>query len=436
MHRAGVPAAEPPDVPARSFDLSTALYRQFVNPLWVDILSEIGLLREFVAGDGAYLIDNDGNRFLDLVAGFGTAALGHFHPSLCRALATAAQDPAPGIVPWGISPQTGHLAARLCQLAGAQLTKVYFASGGAEAVDASLKFAAAATGRDRFLVFEGGFHGLTVAATGLSGGVWTEPFPRIWPTVVRIPIGDAAMTRAAITDNAPAAVVLEIIQGSGGAPPWDTTALAQLAEMAKATGTLIIVDEIVTGLGRTGEWFAFSDGGIDFAPDMVVVSKVLTGGLVPLSAVLMREEIFQSVFIGRARAKIHGSTFSGARLGMACGLAVLDIIDQNDLLANVRSTGTQMVEGIRSLISRGLLAGVLGRGLLLAVDITSGDPQTRASAAAGACLGLMERGVLASVAAHDPGLLRLTPPFVLKNDDVCLFLDALEDTLLEMEASQ
>jgi ornithine--oxo-acid transaminase len=432
MHRPGV-TADRPDAPGQSFDLSALQYRQFVNPLWLDLLSEIGLLREFVAGEGAYLIDGEGNRFLDLVAGFGAAALGHAHPALCRALAAAAQDPAPGIVPWGISPQTGQLAARLCQLAGAQLTKVYFASGGAEAVDAALKFAAAATGRDRFLVFEGGFHGLTLAATGLSGGVWSEPFPRIWPTVIRVPVGDAAAVRAAMADNAPAAIVLEIIQGSGP-HAWDAAALAQVSKAAKAAGTLVIVDEIVTGLGRTGEWFAFSDAAAAFEPDMVVLSKVLTGGLVPLSAVLMREEIFHSVFSGRARAKIHGSTFSSARLGMACGLAVLDIIEQDDVLANVRSTGTRMMEGLHSLISRGLVAGVLGRGLLLGVDVANGDLQARASAASNACLGLMARGVLTGIAGHDPGLLRLTPPFVLKDDDVCLFLDALEDTLLEMSA--
>jgi ornithine--oxo-acid transaminase len=426
MHRPGAPG------PEQSFGLSTSLYRDFVNPLWPDLLSDIGLLREFVAGEGAYLIDDEGNRFLDFVAGFGAAALGHGHDELGRALAAAAEHPAPGIAPWSISVETGPLAARLCRLAGASLSKVHFASGGAEAIDAALKFAAAATGKSSFLVCEGGFHGLTAAATGLSGGQWAEPFPSIWPKVARVGVGDMAAIGAALAEHAPAAIVIEIIQGSGGAPEWDAPTLAQLSALAKATGTLVIVDEIVTGLGRTGEWFAFAGAGGGFAPDMVVVSKVLTGGLVPGSAVLMREEIFQSVFSGRARAKIHGSTFSGARLAMTCGLAVLDIIEREDLLANVRRQGARLVEGMQALTSRGLIAGVRGRGLLLAVDIVAGDAATRAAAASNACLGLMARGVLTGIGAHDGGLLRLTPPFVVGDDDVQLFLDALEDTLVEM----
>jgi ornithine--oxo-acid transaminase len=434
----GQPVAELPNTEASksSFHHSVELYRQFVNPLWLDVLSDIGLLREFVSGEGAYLIDDQNNRFLDLVAGFGAAALGHANPYLCATLAESARSTTPGILPWGFSPEAGRLAARLCNLARAPFTKVHFASGGAEAVDAALKFAAAVTGRDCFLAFDGGFHGLTVATTGLSAGVWSQPFPRIWPAVVHVQPSDASAIDAALARHVPAAVVLEIVQGTGGAPPWDAVALAHLAASAKSSGALIIVDEVMSGLGRTGEWYSFSRGTPDFTPDIVVVSKVLTGGLVPVSAVLMREEIFQAVFADRPRAKIHGSTFSGAHLGMACGHAVLDIIERDELLANVRRRSAQILDGIRTLSSRGLLAGVFGNGLLLALDISHGDPQTRASAASATCLGLMERGVLTYVAAHDPGLLRLTPPFILDGDDVSLFLNALEDALTEMRTAE
>lgn len=417
------------------FDRAVSLYRQSVNPVWLDVLSEIGILRQFVAGDGAYVIDEHENRFLDLVAGFGAAALGHGHPQLIAALAKAIQNTAPGIVPWGISSETGYLAAKLCGLAGSQLTKTYFASGGAEAIDAALKFAAAATGRNRFLVFDGGFHGLTAACTGLSGGIWSEPFPQIWPTFTRIPAQNAGLLKAAIANGPPAAVILEIVQGTGGTPPWDATSLAELAHTARASGTLIIVDEVMTGLGRTGDWFAFSTGGGDFLPDMVVVSKTLTGGLIPMSAVLMREEIFQKVFTDRVRAKIHGSTLSGGRVAMACGLAVLEVIDQSDLIANVRARSEQIAEGVRILNSRGLGAGIVGRGLLLGINASTGDQAARAETASATCLGLLDRGVLTSIAAHDPGLVRLTPPFVLTEDDVSLFLDALEDTFCELSST-
>jgi ornithine--oxo-acid transaminase len=416
-----------------AFERAAQAYRQFVNPLWTDLLSDIGILREFVGGEGAYLLDASGNRFLDLIGGFGAAALGHGHSGLKKVLIDAVASSCPGITPWGISPQTGELACKLCELSGSIFQKVHFASGGAEAIDAALKFAAAATGRDRFLVFEGGFHGLTAAATGLSAGQWSEPFPRIWPNIERVPPAHPEILAAAIEAHRPAAVVLEVIQGSGGMRPWGSEALKQLGAIAKNRGVLVIVDEVMTGLGRTGEWFSFAaEGRSGFYPDFVVVSKVLTGGIVPLSAVLMTDEIFHAVFTGRHRVKIHGSTFSGARLGMLCGLGVLDIIARDDLLAHVRRVGARIEKGISLLQSRCLLAGFFGRGLLVGIDIGGDNPEARAASASATCLGLMDRGILTTVGSHDPGLLRLTPPFVLKDDDVDQFLDALEDTLQDL----
>jgi ornithine--oxo-acid transaminase len=416
------------------FAQSVALYREFVNPLWVQLLSEIGLLRDFVAGEGAYLIDAEGLRFLDLVGSFGAATLGHSHPRLMAALAEAAEDAAPGLLPWGISSEAALLASRLSRLAGAKLSKVYFATSGGEAVDSALKFAAAATKRDAFLCFQGGFHGLTVATTGLSGGLWSDPFPEIWPSINRVPTDDWPAIEAALADRTVAAIVLEIVQNTGGSQPWDGEALRRLAALAKSAGTLIIADEVVSGLGRTGQWFAFSSGNPSFVPDMVVVSKSLTGGLIPVSAVLMKEEVFQKVFGDRERAKIHGSTFSGARVGMTCGLAVLSILEEEDLLSNVRTRSAQLFDGFSKFVDRGLLAGFIGRGLLIALDISHGSSEVRASAASHSCLALMERGILTQIAGHDPGLLRLTPPFIIGDDEISFFLGALEEVLTEMQS--
>lgn len=416
---------------ASAFDISVEKYRRHVNPLWEGALREIGLLRSFVGGEGAYLIDSDGTRFLDMVGGYGAAVLGHGHPALTEALSDAVRSSAPGIVPWGICPEAGELASRLISLAANDLEKVHFASGGAEAIETALKFAAAATGRNRFVALEGGFHGLSAAATGLSGGVWATPFPKLWPDVFHVTANDLGALERRLNECVPAAIVIEVLQGTGGAQICPAM-LGGIGRAARAAGSLVIVDEVMTGLGRTGEWFASCPSESDFRPDMLVVSKALTGGVVPVSAVLMTDSVFDAVFANQARAKIHGSTFSGSRLAMHCGIAVLDVMRRDNLLENVRRIGSRLVDGARRLEDRELIAGVRGSGLMLALEIVKGDFQTRAAAASQVCFGLMERGILTSVSAHDTGLLRLTPPFVLNQEDCEVFLEALEEVAVEL----
>jgi ornithine--oxo-acid transaminase len=411
-----------------------SLYGRFVNPLWADALSDLGLAREFVAGRKAYLIDEVGNEFLDMIGGFGSAVLGYGHPYLVEAISCAVRDSAPAIVPWGISPDTGRLASRLCQLCGRGLEKVYFASGGAEAVDTALKFAAGVTGRCEFVSLSGGFHGLTVTTTGLSGGIWARPFPEIWPRVTHVSPDDLDAIGEVLSQGRVAALVLEAIQGSAGAAPLGPELLLELGRLAKKHGTLVIVDEVMTGIGRTGDWFGVSGVDAKFQPDMLILSKGLTGGLIPVSAVLMRDEVFSAIFADRGRAKIHGSTFSGSRIAMACGNAVLDVIERDKLLDQVRKQGALFAERFRQLRMRGSIANAYGRGLFWGVEII-GVPELkeRSSSAAAICIGLLERGIFTSVSGHDPGIIRLSPPFVIEESDVNLFFDAFEECLDEMK---
>ena len=367
-----------------------------------------------------------------MVAGFGAAALGHGNPDLSRALHDAASSSRPGIVPWGITAETGKLAARLCARSQ-KFEKVHFASSGAEAVDSALKFAAAVTGRSEFVALSGGFHGLTVAATGLSAGVWADPYPQIWPNIVHAPSNDYDTIRTVLSKRRAAAIVLEIIQGTGHAMPLGAESLLRIAEIARSVGTLVIVDEVQTGLGRTGEWFASSIGGASFAPDMLILSKALTGGLIPISAVLMTQRVFDAVFADRARAKIHGSTLSGGRLAAACATAVIDVLERDNLVAAVRRKGTLFEARLRALQDRGFVSNFRGKGLLWALEISSSqDSGERLSLASAACIGLMERGVFTSIAGHDLGSIRVSPPFVITPEEIEFFFGALEETMTEI----
>lgn len=402
-------------------------YHAWVNPEWIETLDALGILREFVWAGGSRLRDSDGNEFLDMVAGFGSAVLGHNNPDLLERLYRALERQAPGIVPWGFAPETGMLAERLCRLAERDLTKVHFATSGAEAVDSALKFAAAATGRREFLSSRGGFHGTTVGATGLAGGgPWKDPFPHIWPSTRQIAPNDLAELERALRDSAVAALIIEVIQATGGGATWSGDSLTAAGEICRRHGTLVVVDEVLTGLGRTGAWFAFHDAGAAFCPDMVLTAKALSGGILPISAVLMTDSVYSATFAG-GRAKIHGSTFSGSRLGVTCGLAVLELLERDRILERVKTSSAALIGGLKGLAAEGLVGEIRGRGLAVGVEICGDDGRV---AAAECLLSLMERGILTNVAAHAPSYLKLTPPLTFSEQDCEMFVDTLRDVLL------
>jgi ornithine--oxo-acid transaminase len=417
-----------------SFDIGVTEYRNFVNPYWIETLETIGILRPFVSGSGCYLIDGDGNEFLDMVAGFGAVTLGHNHPNFVKALAHAVGAPPPGILPWGISPETGLLAREICRLTGRGISKVLFGNSGAEAIDGALKFAAAKTGRREFVVCDGGFHGLTIAATALAGGgEWQTPYPLLGPTVHKIAPGDVDALETVLAAGKVAAVVIEMVQGTGGGGMWEASDISRLDLLSKRYGSLVIIDEVLTGFGRTGDWFAFHDADNDFMPDLVVVSKGLTGGTMPVSAVLVTDEVFAALCGGPGHAKIHGSTFAGNRLAMMSGLAVIDILESEQLPQRAKRAGNRLVTGLQKLANLGSISDIRGRGLLIGVQISDATGADNPAAATRCCLGLMARGVLTNVAAHDPSYLKLTPPLTITDDDIDLFLSALEDTLADNE---
>jgi ornithine--oxo-acid transaminase len=415
-----------------SFEIAVAQYRSFANPYWIDVLESIGILRPFVSGSGCYLIDDEGNKFLDMVAGFGAVTLGYNHPYLMKAMTKAVGTPAPGVIPWGISPETGVLAQRVCEISGHGLSKVLFGNSGAEAIDGALKFAAARTGRAEFAVCDGAFHGLTVAATALAGGgEWQLPFPPLGPTVHRVAVGDLHAVESILACKRIAAVVIEIVQGTGGGAVWEPDRLLHLSALCKDYGTLLIIDEVLTGLGRTGNWFAFHNAGEDFMPDVVVISKGLTGGMMPISAVLVTDEVFDALCGGPGRAKIHGSTFAGNRLAMSCGLAVIDVLEAEQLPHQARLAGGRLIAGLRNLVNQDAISDIRGSGLVIGVKISDPSGSDDRTAATRCCLGLMSRGVLTNIAAHDPNYLKLTPPLIITDDEIDIFLDALDDSLAD-----
>jgi acetylornithine aminotransferase len=359
------------------------------------------------SGHGCWVTDVDGNRYLDLLSGIAVNALGHGHPALVQAVSKQAEA-AIHISNFFTSEPAVQLAERLLALAAAPTgSGVFFANSGAEATEAAIKLSRR-TGRSRIIALEGSFHGRTTGALALTHkAAYREPFEPLIPDVHFVPPGDAdALARA--VDDETAAVFIEPIQGEAGVREVAADYLRLARELTHRHGALLVIDEIQTGIGRTGDWFAHTAAGIQ--PDAMTLAKGLGGG-VPVGALVT----YGAETTGLLTAGQHGTTFGGNPLACAAALAVLDTIERDHLLDNATHVGS-LLDDLR-------LDGVSatrGRGLLRAIEL-NGIPAPVAMVAA------REAGFI--VNAVTPTALRLAPPLILTEDELGGFLTALPGIL-------
>lgn len=361
----------------------------------------------FVRGEGAYVWDSEGTKYLDFLAGIAVNALGHAHPVFVKALTDQAATLAHVSNYFATPPQLA-LAARLKRLAGTgESGRVYFGNSGAEANEAALKLArlhGRGTDRTRVLTLKGGFHGRTMGALALTGkpALQADFLPMV-PGVEHIDATVEALEAA--MDERVAALLVEPIQGEAGVVELPEGYLQAAREITERHGALLIVDEIQTGAGRTGAWFGFQHAGI--VPDAITVAKGIGGGF-PIGALITFGAASDLFFPGT-----HGSTFGGNALGTAVGGAVLEEIESAGLVENAARREAQLREGIAALGSP-LVAGVRGRGLLLGIALTS--PVAKAVVAAA-----QEHGLIVN-AANDTSI-RIAPPLTIGDAEVSAFLD-------------
>ena len=355
------------------------------------------------SGDGCWVTDVDGKRYLDLLSGIAVNALGHGHPALVQAVTKQAES-AIHVSNFFTSEPAISLAERILSVAGApEGSGVFFANSGTEATEAAIKLSRR-TGRSRIVALEGSFHGRSTGALALTHkAAYREPFEPLIPDVVFVPPNDGAALRAAV-DDATAAVFVEPVQGEAGVRELSNDYLRLARDLTSAQGALLVVDEIQTGIGRTGDWFAHPSSGI--VPDAMTLAKGLGGG-VPIGALVT----FGPDVTALLTAGQHGTTFGGNPLACAAGLAVLDTIERDHLLEHVRRVG--------ALLDDVAIAGVTdsrGRGLLRAIEL-DGIPSAAVVAAA------RDAGFI--VNAVTPTALRLAPPLVISEEELRSFLDAL-----------
>ncbi len=345
-----------------------ALYSENVNPQWVRLLDVLAMNVRYERCVGAELFTDDGRRILDFLSGYCVHNVGHNHPAVIAAIREELESCGPAMIQTHVAERAGELGARLCRLAGGGLTKVFFGSSGSEGVEAAIKFARAHTGRTALLYADGAFHGLTCGALSLMGNsFWREKFGPMLPETEAIPFDDLDALERKLAGKKFAAFVVEPIQSEAGIRVPSSGYFRAAQELCRRYGTLLVMDEVQTGMYRTGPFLASHDLGTE--PDMVVLAKAMSGGLIPVSAVLMTEPIYDSVYGSLRRSISHTSTFSENGLAMRAALATLDVLLSEDL----GRRSVEMGEVLRQRLTEALsgyemVKEVRGKGLLLGIE--------------------------------------------------------------------
>ncbi len=419
------------------------LHARTVNPLFVRILKLIGFDRHWARAEGAYLYDTDGNAFLDMLGGFGMFNVGRNNPRVKAALIETLELDTPSLPQLGITPLPALLAERLLALVPPRLARVLFTNSGTESVEAALKLGRAATRRERVVSTRNGFHGLTLGSLSVNGDPEnTERFGPLLPGVSLVPFDDLDALEAELRTEDVALFIVEPIQGRGVNIP-SPGYLEGAQELCRRYGTLFCVDEVQTGFGRTGRMFAFEHWGLE--PDLVTVAKSLSGGYVPVGALLMRQEVFEGVFDSLEHATSHGSTFAPNDLAMVAGLATLHELEEQGLVEHAARMGALLLERTRPLVERHeCVLDVRGLGLLWAIEF--GEPEShrrswrlleRFQPGFFSQLVLMplfaEHRILAQVAGHSINVIKGIPPLVVTEADIEHFADALARTVAKAE---
>ncbi len=421
-----------------------ALNETFLNAQLVGVLRTLKFDVDFVRGEGPYLFDREGRRYLDLLSGFGVFACGRSHPTIVRALHQVLDARLAGLVQLSVSLLAGVLAERLSARMP-WLEKAFFCNSGAEAIEAAAKFARYATGRSRVLYCSHGYHGLTYGALSLTADpMFREGFGPYVSDCQEIPFDDLAALEQALAGRAVAALVVEPIQGKGvniPAPGY----LRDAAALCRKHGTVFVADEIQTGLGRTGRFLACEHDGVE--PDIVTLAKSLSGGFVPVGAVMCRKWIFDAVFDRMDRAVVHGSTFAKNDMAMAAGLAALAVLEEERLAERAADLGERLIADLRTRIGGSpFVAEVRGKGMMIGIEFKRPGPlklkaayQMIESARKGLFCQLLlgplfrEHRILAQVAGSELPVIKLLPPLVIDEGDAAWIVDAFAQVLADAE---
>jgi len=345
------------------------LFGEHINPIMRDFFELNHIDRVFTGGKGCMLTDHDGHEFLDFVAGYGCLNTGHNHPRVVEALKTYLDEGYPSFVQYVSAPlHTSLLAERLAAIAPGNLKRVFFSNSGTEAVEAAIKLARAAMDKPRILYCDNGYHGKTLGALSVTGREkHRRAFAPLLPQCASIPFGDLDALKNELEKRDVGAFILEPIQGEGGVMIPPEGYLSAVRALCDTYDCILIIDEIQTGFGRTGKRFACEWENVE--PDILVLAKSLSGGLVPIGATLTRETLWDRAYGSRDRFALHTSTFGGGNFAAAAGLATIDLMEGEDLAGNALRIGEILKSSLMEVArTYPFIKEVRGRGLMIAIE--------------------------------------------------------------------
>ncbi|XHR29974.1 MAG: aspartate aminotransferase family protein [Chthoniobacteraceae bacterium] len=417
------------------------LHERYVNQTLVQVQRTIGFDKIYARAEGAYLYDRDGNAYLDFLSGYSVYNVGRNHPVVKKAIQDVLDLDLPNMVQMDCALLSGLLAEALVKKLDNHLNAVFFCNSGTEANEGAIKFARAATGREGMISLDNAFHGLSMGSLSMMGcESFREGFGPYLPGCARVAMGDLPALEALLSTKKYAALVIETVQGKGVHYP-EGDFFQQAQALCRKYGTLLISDEVQTGLGRTGAWFGFQQWGLE--PDIITLAKSLSGGYVPCGAIVMRRSIYQGTFSDLKRCVVHSSTFGRNNLAMACGLATLQIIEDEKLVENSAKMGALLMEKLEALKARhSVIKEVRGKGLIIAIEFQ--EPKEFAPKMGWKLLHKMEtelftqmvvtsllsrHRVLSQIAGHAVDIVKILPPLIITEKEVDLFVNAFDSVL-------
>jgi ornithine--oxo-acid transaminase len=418
-------------------------YAQNVNPEWVRLLDLLQMNVRYERCLGTELFVEDGRRVLDFLSGYCVHNIGHNHPDVVRALQAELERCGPAMIQTHVADLAGELAEKLCMRGGGRLAKVFFASSGSEGVEAAIKFARAHTRRAGVLSAEHAFHGLTCGALSLmSDKFWTEGFGPLLADTAAIPFGDLGALQRELKSKRFAAFIVEPIQSEAGVCVPDREYLRAAESLCRRFGTLFVLDEVQTGMYRTGPFLAAHYFGVE--PDMVILAKAMSGGLVPCGAVLMSDAVYRSVYSSLPRAFVHTSTFSENSLAMRAALATLEVLEKEELGQRSIEAGKYLQARLAEALGDfAMVKEVRGVGLLMGIEFQPPRqlhlrvPYQGFAAVHPAMFGQIvvmrlfrDSGFLTQICGNNFMVLKVAPPLVVTDAQLDAFVRAVHDVVV------
>src|SRR6478672_1042497 len=420
------------------------LHHRHINRTLVAAQRVIGFDKVYARAEGAYLYDMDNNAYLDFLSVYSVFNIGRNHPVVKKAIRDVLDLDLPNMVQMDCSLLSGLLAEAIVKRTPPYLDAVFFCNSGTEAMEGALKFARAATGKNRVVSLASAFHGLSFGSLSLMGcESFTEGFgPLMEGFDARVPLDDIEELDRHLRSRDVAAFVIETVQGKGCQTPR-TDFFVRAQELCRKYGTLLVSDEVQTGLGRTGKMFGFQHW--DLEPDIITLAKTLSGGYVPCGAIVTRRDIYQKTFSRMDRCVVHSTTFGRNNLAMSCGLAALEVIDNEKLVENSAKMGALLIERIDALRAKhSFIKEVRGKGLIIGIEFH--EPNEFKLKMAWKLLHkidkvlfaqmvvtqmLSKHRILTQVAGHAMDVLKILPPLIIGEKEVDMFVNALDDVLTE-----